>query len=107
MNLPGERHEHQWLGFMDNNGRGWAQPDVYWIMPELILVGEAKLTQTFTAIKQVKDLYRPLLAKLYDKPVIGFQICKGLRKVDPYLIKHPTALLASNTDMICCYHYIG
>ena len=106
LDLPGQFYEKQWIAFRDENGRGWAQPDGFIVMADLVLVLEMKLTQTFTAVDQIKFLYKPLLEKIYSLPVLGLQVCKGLRHMDQYMVLHPSELLLSRSPMIHTMHVI-
>jgi len=75
----GELFLGQWLSFRDANGWGLAQPDAYVVMERSVLLLEVKLTLTDSAWPQLELLYRPLLEKIYGKPVTTVQVCKKLR----------------------------
>src|SRR4249919_967845 len=76
----GEVHSNQWIEFFDLNGRGFAQPDHYIVCDDAVLVFECKLSQQEAGLVQIGELYRPLLRKIYDRPVIGVLACKVLRR---------------------------
>lgn len=71
--LPGALHG-QWLKFVDNNGKGFCQPDILFSpRPGVLCVVECKLTDTMEAEGQLKHLYMPLVGKLFDgelRPII-------------------------------------
>jgi len=69
----------QWYKFIDAYGMGYCQPDLVLIMESSILVFECKLSDTPAAEAQLEDLYFPVLAKAYRKPVSGIIVAKFLR----------------------------
>lgn len=56
LDLGGEICFQQWIMFADENGLGWAQPDLYVLLPNLVLLMECKLTQTPDAAEQLSRL---------------------------------------------------
>lgn len=70
-----------WIGFEDAAGRGLAQPD--FILPDLGLVLEVKLSETPRAFEQLFSLYIPLLNVLLprDGGWWGLQVCRNLAPV--------------------------
>ena len=73
-----------WVSFRDENGRGWAQPDIVIEFENHIVLIECKLTQTIKAWDQLCFLYTPLLEFIYKKPILRVQVCKRIK----YKIKH-------------------
>jgi len=61
----------QWIEYEDANGRGCAQPDLYIVGLGQTICVECKLTQNTAGQRQITDLYRPLLERLYQAPVLG------------------------------------
>jgi hypothetical protein len=98
----------QWLEFVDEYGRGFAQPDIYLVGPHSVVVFEAKLTQRDSALSQIGQLYRPLLRFIYKRPVVGVLVCKNLRK-DPgkWAIKSPGDVLDLTDEHIYTWHWLG
>jgi hypothetical protein len=98
----------QWLEFLDENGRGFAQPDVYLVGPHSVVLFEAKLTQRDSALSQIGQLYRPLLRFIYKRPVVGVLVCKNLRK-DPgrWAIYSPAEVLDLTEEHIYTWHWLG
>lgn len=68
----------QWIHFIDANGRGFAQPDAY-VVGEVVWLFECKLTQSDQAESQMRDLYAPLLERIYGKKVVCCQVYKNQR----------------------------
>ena len=68
----------QWIEFADENGQGWAQPDIYVVQEDQVVLFECKLTYVEEAWPQMHALYVPLLMALYRKPVLCVQVCKNL-----------------------------
>lgn len=78
--LPqGVIYPNQWIKFLDANGRGYAQPDVFLLFKERIVLFECKLTENLSAQRQLLHLYEPLLFHIYARPVVKIQVCKNLR----------------------------
>lgn len=69
----------QWLSFCDAHGLGWAQPDSFIDRGDVVIVIECKLTQADGAESQCCELYKPLLERIFQKPVICIQVFKNLR----------------------------
>lgn len=63
----------QWLKFYDDNGLGYAQPDLFIHTGEQILVVECKLTRV-GAFEQIALLYWPLLWKFFGVPLSGVEV---------------------------------
>lgn len=72
-------HE-QWLEYWDDNGHGWAQPDIIIETEERIIVCECKLTATEFAFHQLSLLYIPLLREMYERPLFGVQVCHNVHE---------------------------
>lgn len=76
---------NQWISFIDENGKGFAQTDQYLVQDDFILLFEDKYTQTNCAFLQMEELYVPLLEKIYGLPVMTLQVCKNTQ----YKIEYP------------------
>lgn len=85
----------QWFEFRDANGKGCCQVDHYLVLPDRVLALECKLTQTEIAESQIQRLYAPVLQAVYEKPVVGVQVCKHLACNDPRLITELNKAMAS------------
>ncbi len=105
--LDGELILSQWILFADSNGIGWAQPDAYILMRERLLLLEAKLTQTDSAVPQLLSLYRPLLSKIYNLPILCIQVCHNLRYVPKKLVESPQEVLENPGPGVFTWHFIG
>lgn len=77
--IPGEVFLGQWIEYQDINGLGYAQPDIYILQDDRILLLEAKLTQTQNGWDQMEELYEPLLHFIYGLPVYQCLVCQNLR----------------------------
>lgn len=106
--FPGAIHE-QWFEFTDARGYGVCQTDHLAVFDHCVVVFETKLTQTFQAIKQINGLYRPVVEKVWARPVIGVQICKNLVKdPGPGLVRNPRVIPSfAPSDRVWTLHYIG
>ncbi len=93
--------------FSDQNGIGWAKPDIYLLMEDKILLIECKLTQTETAIPQMLCLYLPLLRMIYNKPILCLQVCKNLRYVPKKFVESPQELLQNPGPGAYLWHFRG
>ena len=107
LDLGGEICSQQWIMFADANGLGWAQPDVYLLFDNLLLLIECKLTQSKSAEVQLLSLYLPLLKKIYQVPILCLQTCKNLRVVPRKLVDGPGDLLKFPGPGTHTWHYIG
>ena len=79
----GLRVKHgQWFRFRDAGGVGYCQPDVLALSSaeghHRLLVIEAKLTQTREGEAQLSRLYVPLMARLYQVPIIPILIFRNI-----------------------------
>lgn len=96
-----------WFRYHDSNGVCFAQPDFYRECPRVVLVFEAKLTQCRAGEEQIRELYRPLLERVYDKPVVGVLVCKNLIYQPEHLIEGPEAALWTTRQEILTWHWLG
>lgn len=70
----------QWWEFEDVKGRGWVQTDL-WIPEEAIII-ECKLTWSQSGMRQLEDLYVPIIAQAACIP-LPILVCKNLRRSTP------------------------
>ncbi len=105
--LQGELRLNQWILFADDNGIGWAQPDIYLLMEKSILLMECKLTQSDVATPQLLSLYLPLLRKIYNLPILCLQVCHNLRYVPKKIVEGPQELLSAPGPGVFAWHYLG
>lgn len=105
--LTGELFIGQWILFADENGVGWAQPDIYLLMPNRILLMECKLTQSDVATPQLISLYLPLLREIYNLPILCLQVCHNLRYVPKKLVESPMELLDNPGPGAFTWHFLG
>jgi len=91
----------RWIYFRDACGRGYAQPDFYVLRMDCVLVFECKLSQCANAFSQINELYRPLLERLYELPVVAVQVCKFLSEEPKILAEFPNPVSEST------WHYVG
>jgi hypothetical protein len=77
-------YPEQWLMFEDDNGEGYAQPDLFIHAGEKILVVECKLTRV-GAFEQIALLYWPLLWRIFRVPLVGVEVfCNSGPGYDPH-----------------------
>lgn len=107
LDLGGEICSQQWIMFADENGLGWARPDVYILLDGVTVIFEAKLTQSRTAETQLLSLYLPLLRSIYETPMLLLQVCRNLRVVPPKLVDGPEALLRNPGPGVHTWHFLG
>jgi hypothetical protein len=106
--LPGELFAAQWLVFKDMNGIGYAQPDFFLILDDMVVLFEAKLTQRADIAEQMLGLYLPLLTKIYNRPICCIQVFKNLINSEPgKMLKHPVELIKEPRKGIFHWHLLG
>lgn len=76
--LPKETHRGLWIKFEDRNGLGWAQPDFLLGFDGKIAILEAKYTWVPEGHSQIELLYRPLVERIWQTPIVGVVVCKVL-----------------------------
>lgn len=72
-----------WFHYTGTYGSGYCVPDAIVSVQsgeykDMIFALEVKLTYTEDAIEKLIDLYCPVIAKAFDKPVVPVVICKNL-----------------------------
>ncbi len=105
--LGGDLYIGQWLLFKDKHGHGKAQPDIYIVLPKLVVILECKLTQTDSVVPQLLQLYLPLIKMLYNRPVVCLQVCKNLRYKPSKLIGDVSDLINNPGPGVWTWHFIG
>lgn len=65
----------QWFAFLDLNGQGHCQTDFIINQADRLVVLECKYTWVPEGQRQIDQLYRPVLEKVFHKPVIGVVVC--------------------------------
>lgn len=75
--LPAAVHG-QWFEFIDLHGPGWCQVDFLIQKEEFIFVLEAKYTWVPEGHSQLEKLYKPVVEKVFNKPMYGVVVCKNL-----------------------------
>lgn len=74
----------QWLQFVDANGGGFAQPDLFIRDPFGLWIVEFKLTWRPDAFSQLTELYSPLLGEIFlSIPQTLVVVCKNLTQGAP------------------------
>lgn len=68
-----------WFQFHDLGiGKGFANPDIVIEFPDRICLIETKLTGGPHGRLQMEWLYRPILEKVFGKPVVCLLVCKWI-----------------------------
>lgn len=76
--------EHgKWIEFEDQNGPGWAQPDLFFVLRGEVVCLEAKLKWVAEGHSQGELLYKPLLEHLFRLPCRVVVVCKILTPLVP------------------------
>jgi len=100
-------HLGRWFYFIDKNGHGWCQPDIYLEFKDCIILIECKLTQTENAFLQMKELYVPVLQKVHGKPVYTVQVCKILRYAPKLRLNCIMEMVDRPRDGEYTWHFLG
>lgn len=101
-----EALSQQWIAFVDANGPGHARPDYFITFEDRIILFECKLSQTEHAFLQIDGLYRPLLKHIFNRPVVGVQVCKNVRTRGEYL-EDIYAAIALRQEGNYVMHWLG
>ena len=100
-----------WIKFEDENGPGYAQPDILVIFEELVWIIECKLTYHPYALLQLQGLYQPLLKNLHKGvPQIHIVCCHNLTETEPGLFPPTIATLHEVMEQDSEYyiwHWLG
>lgn len=78
-----------WFHYADAYGEHFCQPD--WLLPcaEGLVILECKRTDTLSAREQLRQLYFPVLAKAFQRPVFGIVVVKNVsRDTDRLLLRN-------------------
>jgi hypothetical protein len=97
----------QWFSYLDANGQGYCQPDLFFITDKEILVLEVKLKWTPSALSQLLDLYSPILSLVYSRPIRCAVITKILTPSSPPPFSSIAAALTSPSHTIPLIHWLG
>ena len=107
--LPHAVHS-PWYHFIDNNGRGHCNPDLTIDLGDCIAVLECKLTDTWQAYAQIRELYAPVLRLAHQVPVIGVVVVHNLSpRTDRMLIctSLAEALVRARGGELPLLHWLG
>lgn len=90
-----------WLYFEDRAGKAVCQPDILLNPPSLPLyIIECKLSYKEGAETKLLDFYRPILERLYDKPICCVQVCRNLRNYSEQTYSLQEILATDNPYMV-------
>ena len=106
--LPQARYG-QWFSYTDANGTGYCSPDLILPAGPWLCVLEVKLTDTPRAIWQLKELYFPVLEKVFNRPIRGAVVARNLwRRTEQGLVVETLAqALAMPAESIPVIHWLG
>jgi hypothetical protein len=77
------------------------------VLPGSVLVAEIKLTQCAAGEDQIRQLYRPLLERIFRRPVVGVLVCRGLIFEPGALIEKPEDVIGVIDPRIFTWHWLG
>lgn len=75
--LPGAQHG-VWFQYSDMNGLGACQTDLLAVLRTCVVVIEAKYTWVPEGHLQLEALYKPVVERVFGKPMLGIVVCKRL-----------------------------
>jgi hypothetical protein len=104
--LHGEIILGQWFSFQDENGHGYCQPDILIVTSTLVFILECKLTFTLWAWPQLRELYKPVVEKTFERPSILVQVCRNLHYVPDGMIDSIQELMDSPMDGNNTWHFL-
>lgn len=105
--LYGEVILGQWFSFQDANGHGYCQPDILIVTEDLVFILECKLTFTEWAWPQLRELYKPVVEKVFQRPSIVIQVCKNLYRIPDGIVDSIQEVLDKPRDGNLTWHFLG
>lgn len=107
--LPSGWKRGQWLVFHDSAGPGYCQLDFHLECADGVVVMEAKLGWVPEGHSQLELLYRPVVEKIWGKPMIGLVIAKRLVPACSGAIAQslPSAIAAARSCRNVVLHWTG
>jgi hypothetical protein len=107
--LPKGWKRGQWLIFQDSAGPGYCQLDFYFECADGIVVLESKLSWVPEGHSQLELLYRPVVEKIWGKPMIGLVITKRVTPECKGAIAQnlPSAISAARSVRNVVLHWTG
>lgn len=78
-----ELRYHQWIKFADRNGVGWAEPELFIVLKDRVILFEMKLTGGPAGRMQMERLYKPLLEHIFKRPVHCLLVCRNVTEHTP------------------------
>lgn len=98
-----------WFHFLDSDGAGYCQTDFLRELEDAVIVLEAKLSWVPEAHTQLELLYRPVVERVFGKPMIGLVVCKRLVPGCTGAIAQtlPSALTAARNCRNVVLHWTG
>lgn len=104
--LPGELLYSQWFSFTDANGHGFCQTDILIVTSSFIFILECKLTCTDWAWPQLRELYKPVVERVFKRPAITVQVCKNIYTAPTKGITSIVELMDSPKDGLLTWHFL-
>lgn len=98
---------HEWIEFLDESGRHYAEPEAFILFDSRLFLIEVKLTGGPLGREQMEGLYAPLLSFIHGRPVHSLLVCRN-RTVDtpgPFF-SGPEEFLASG-ESFGTWHWLG
>lgn len=90
--LPGWR-SRTWFQFSDQNGVGWASPDLFLVQDDCVILIECKLTDTPAAIPQL-TFYRKLLTWHFKRRSLAVVAAKNVTQASANVVPSLSEALA-------------
>lgn len=97
---------HEWIEYLDGSGKHAAEPDLFAVVDEAVLLIEFKLTGSAYGKAQCLGLYAPLLRHIFSLPVYSLQICKSLTAETPGPFQDLAAFI-NQPGEYATWHWIG
>jgi hypothetical protein len=101
----------QWFEFEDAEGLGYCQTDLILSLEDVVAVFEAKYTWTIDGLRELRDLYLPVVGEALIKPVSGVMVCRVLtsevRGLVPLASDLDHALHHASCYQLSTWHWLG
>jgi len=109
--LPGTRWG-QWYEYGESGRTRFCQVDLVRVSPTSVVVFECKLSNVEEALRQLEEVYKPVLACAYRLPILGVIVTKSVHRVPEELtlcasMSDVAQVLRADGEKVPVLHWLG